>query len=53
MGKGTAVAYKLLREHVPFLDKDTVLSPIMEKIRVLVADGVLKTAVEEVVKSEK
>ena len=46
LGRGTAVAYNLLREHVPFLTQDTVLAPIMEKIRVLVADGVLKNAVE-------
>ncbi|MEM7335692.1 MAG: histidine ammonia-lyase [Chloroflexota bacterium] len=46
LGRGTAVAYNLLREHVPFIAQDTVLAPIMEKIRVLVADGVLKNAVE-------
>lgn len=47
LGQGTAVAYHLLRERIPFLDHDTVLAPILEETRQLVANGVLKTAVEE------
>ncbi len=46
MGKGTAVAYDLIRQHVPFLHADTQLSPYIEAVRQLVADGVIKEAVE-------
>ena len=47
MGEGTRVAYKLVRERVPFVDSDRVLSPLIEQTRRLVADGVIKRAVEE------
>lgn len=46
MGRGTAVAYELLRQHIPFLDSDTVLAPHIEAARKLVADGTIKGAVE-------
>jgi histidine ammonia-lyase len=45
-GNGTAVAYSLIREKVPFLDHDAALAPLIEEIRQLVADGVIKEAVE-------
>jgi histidine ammonia-lyase len=47
MGRGTAVAYDLIRQKVPFLEHDTVLSPYMEQVRRLVAAGTIKEAVEE------
>jgi histidine ammonia-lyase len=50
LGKGTAVAYHLIRQHVPFLEHDTTLSPHIEALRHLVASGQIKEAVEEVVK---
>jgi histidine ammonia-lyase len=46
MGMGTAVAHHLIRQHVPFLEHDTVLSPYIEQVRQLVAVGTIKEAVE-------
>ena len=45
-GDGTRVAYGLIREKVPFLDRDRPLSPLIEAVRKLVADGVIKETVE-------
>lgn len=47
LGAGTAVAYQLLREQVPFLEEDTVLAPYIEAARQLVASGMMKRAVEQ------
>lgn len=47
MGRGTAVAYGLIRQKVPFLQHDTALSPYFEQVRRLVAAGTIKEAVEE------
>lgn len=47
LGEGTAVAYRLIRERVPFLDGDVALSPLIEQVRRLVAGGDIKRAVEE------
>lgn len=49
LGAGTAVAYRLIRQHVPFLEEDTVLSNHIEALRQLVAAGKIKEAVEQVV----
>lgn len=46
MGKGTAVAYDLIRQKVPFLQRDTILSGYIEAVRQLVAHGTIKQAVE-------
>jgi histidine ammonia-lyase len=46
LGRGTAVAYELIRRQVPFLDHDAVLSPLIETVRQLVAGGAIKEAVE-------
>ncbi|MCA9964624.1 MAG: aromatic amino acid lyase, partial [Anaerolineales bacterium] len=46
LGKGTAVAYQLIREKVPFLSDDTVLATHIEAVRQLVASGTIKRAVE-------
>ncbi len=48
MGVGTAVAYDLIRQHVPFLEEDSYLAPHIEAVRQLVADGTIKKAVEVV-----
>jgi histidine ammonia-lyase len=45
-GAGTAVAYELIREQVPFLEEDVVLAPYIEAVRLLVASGTIKQAVE-------
>ena len=36
LGRGTAPVYDLIRQHVPFLDRDSVMYPHMEAIRQLV-----------------
>ncbi len=46
LGEGTAVAYKLIRQRVPFLREDVVLAPLIEQVRQLVAEGMIKEAVE-------
>jgi histidine ammonia-lyase len=46
LGRGTAVAYRLVRERVPFLEHDAVMYPYMEALRELVASGDLVRAVE-------
>lgn len=46
LGQGTAVAYHVIREQVPFLSEDVVLAPHIETLRRLVAEGTLKRAVE-------
>lgn len=38
-GAGTALAWELIRKHVPFFEEDTVLSPWIEAVRRLVASG--------------
>jgi len=45
-GKGTAVAYDLIREKVTRLEDDRVLWPDIEEIRRLVASNAILTAVE-------
>ncbi len=44
MGRGTQVAYTLIRDTVPFLDHDEVLAPHIEAVRRLVAEGWLVAA---------
>jgi len=39
MGRGTALAYNLIRRSVPFLDHDTPPAPHIESVRRLVAQG--------------
>jgi histidine ammonia-lyase len=46
LGRGTAIAYALIRERVPFLSQDAVMYPHIEQIRRLVADGALRHAIE-------
>lgn len=48
LGKGTAVAHDLIRSRVPFIDRDVHLAPLMEEVRQMVASGMLKQAVEDV-----
>ena len=47
LGEGTAVAYRLIREKLPFLTEDVFLSPLIEQARALVAGGTVKAAVEQ------
>lgn len=46
LGAGTGAAYKLLREHVPFLEHDAPLAPLIEQARALLAEGKLVEAVD-------
>jgi histidine ammonia-lyase len=45
LGQGTAPAYELIRQHVPFLDQDAVMYPHIEAVRGLVTSGELRQAV--------
>jgi histidine ammonia-lyase len=46
LGQGTRVAYRLIREQVPFQEEDKPLAPQIEQVRLLVAAGTIKRAVE-------
>jgi len=44
LGRGTAAAYELIRQHVPFVDQDRVMYPLIEAARRLVVEGTLVEA---------
>lgn len=46
-GKGTRIAHKVIRDHVPHLEEDRVLYPDINKIATLVRDNTILNAVEE------
>ncbi len=39
LGQGTAPVYRLIRQHIPFIEQDTVLYRYLEQVRQLVANG--------------
>jgi histidine ammonia-lyase len=41
LGQGTQPAYQLIREQVPFLERDAIMYPYIEAVRQLVAEGQL------------
>ncbi|MEW6423766.1 MAG: histidine ammonia-lyase [Bacillota bacterium] len=47
MGRGTARAYAVIREEIPFLERDRVLYPDLQKALELVQSGRLLQAVED------
>ncbi len=47
LGRGTAAAYRLLREEVSFLKKDEVLYPLIDQAIAMVTSGRLVEAVEK------
>lgn len=47
LGRGTQPAYNLIREHVPFLEKDAIMHLYIEAVRKLVATGQLVMAVNK------
>ncbi|MCP4425958.1 MAG: histidine ammonia-lyase [Chloroflexi bacterium] len=53
MGRGTAVAFNLIRQYIPFLDHDVELAPHIEAVRRLVASGAIKETVEAELGSEE
>jgi histidine ammonia-lyase len=50
LGRGTQVAYDLVRQHVPFLENDAIMYPYIEAVRRLVADGTLADSVTQALK---
>jgi histidine ammonia-lyase len=52
LGKGTAVAYELIRQRVPFLEQDAIMYPHIEAMRELVRSGELVQAVEGAIGGE-
>jgi histidine ammonia-lyase len=52
LGLGTAPAYALIRQRVPFLEQDDVMYPYIETIRELVASGEIMSAVGQALKDE-
>jgi histidine ammonia-lyase len=47
LGRGTQPAYQLIREQVPFLEKDAVMYPYIEAVRQLVATGQIVVTVNK------
>jgi histidine ammonia-lyase len=45
LGRGTRIAYDLVRQHVPFLENDAIMYPFIEAIRHLIADGTLARSI--------
>ncbi len=41
LGEGTSQAYELVREKVPFIEKDTVLYPYIDEVKKLVTSGAI------------
>lgn len=49
LGVGTAPVYDLIREHVPFIERDTVMYPYIEKMQHLVRFGHINQAAESAI----
>jgi histidine ammonia-lyase len=49
LGRGTAPAYQLIRQRVPFLERDAVMSGYIEAVRELVASGELIREVDRAI----
>ena len=47
LGQGTQVAYDLVREHVPFIEQDSILYEFMEATLQVVSDGEIARAVSQ------
>jgi histidine ammonia-lyase len=45
LGRGTAPAFDLIRQHVPFLVHDAVMYPYIESVTGLIGDGSIRAAV--------
>jgi histidine ammonia-lyase len=52
LGKGTTVAFELVRQQVPFIEHDQLLAPHIESLRALVAGGTIKEVVETALESD-
>lgn len=47
LGKGTAAAYRIIRERVPFLEKDTIMYHYIQAIHEIVTNGELVAGVHQ------
>ncbi len=47
LGRGTEPVYRLLRAHIPFVEEDVVLYPLIEAVRCCVASAAVVTAAEQ------
>jgi histidine ammonia-lyase len=47
LGRGTRHAYALIRQHVPFIEQDTIMYPHMRAVHGLVASGAIARSVGE------
>ena len=47
MGAGTAIAYQVIREELPFLASDEIMYPYLEKARNLVRNNIILERVEK------
>ena len=53
LGHGTAPAYDLIRQYVPFLARDAMMYPHIEAIRKVIASGELVTRVRTSLEERK
>jgi histidine ammonia-lyase len=51
LGQGTAPAYELIRQHVPFLEHDAIMYPHIETLRELIASGEIVQLVEAAIET--
>lgn len=49
LGRGTAAAYDLIRQVVPFLEHDDVMYPHFQAIHALITDGALVAVVDRAI----
>lgn len=49
LGRGTSAAYALIRQHVPFIEADTVMVKYLEAVNSLIASGAIAAAVNEAI----
>jgi histidine ammonia-lyase len=47
LGRGTQPAYDIIREHVPFLEKDAIMYPYLEFVRNLITSGQIVVVVNQ------
>ncbi len=50
LGRGTSPVYSLIRQHVPFIEQDTVLYRYLEQVRQLVASGQIANATDQILR---
>ncbi len=52
LGKGSSVAYKIVREHTPFVDKDRIMYKDINIVEDIIKKNLLVKAVEEVLEDK-